>query len=61
MLRIIKRTKGNNQKSSYSWHFRLGHASERRVTKLQNCGSLGSFDRESFDKCESCLLGMEIS
>ena len=27
------------------------------MTDFQNCGSLGSFDCESFDKCESCLLG----
>ena len=44
-------------KSSYLWHCRRGHISERRMTKLQKCGSLGSFDYESFDTCESCLLG----
>ena len=27
------------------------------MTKLHKCGSLGSFDYESFDRCESCLLG----
>ena len=46
-------------KSSNSWHCRLGHASERLMTKLQNYGTLGSFDRESFDTCKSCLLGKD--
>ena len=27
------------------------------MTKLHESGSLGSFDYESFDTCESCLLG----
>ena len=27
------------------------------MTKLHKRGSLGSFDYESFDTCESCLLG----
>ena len=27
------------------------------MTKLHKCGSLGSFDYESFDTCESNLLG----
>ena len=27
------------------------------MTELHKCGSLGSFDYESFDTCESCLLG----
>ena len=57
MLMTIKRLKGDNLKSSYSWHCRLDHASERRTTELHKCGCLGSFDRESFDTCESCLLG----
>ena len=48
-----------NMKSSYSWHCRLGHASERLMTKLHNYGSLGSFDRESFDTCKSSLLGKD--
>ena len=59
MLMRIKRPKADNLKSSYSWHCRLGHASERCMTKLHNCGSLGSFDRESFNKYESCLLGKD--
>ena len=56
-LNDYKMTKGDNLKSSYLWHCRLGHISERRMTELHKCGSLGSFDYESFDTCESCLLG----
>ena len=59
MLMTIKWPKEDNLKSSYSWHCRLGHASERRMNELHNCGSLGSFDHESFDKCESFLLGKD--
>ena len=54
-----KKIKGYNLKSSYSWHCGVGHTSERHKTKLHNCGSLGSFDCESFDKCESRLLGKD--
>ena len=52
-----KRQKGDNLKSSYLWQCLLGHISERRMTELHKCGSLRSFDYESFDTCESCLLG----
>ena len=52
-----KRQKRDNLKSSYLWHCCLGHISERSMTKLHKCGSLGSFDYESFDIYESCLLG----
>ena len=52
-----KRQKGDNLKLSYLWHYRLGHISERRKFELLKCGSLGSFDYESFDTYESCLLG----
>ena len=55
----MKRPKGDNLKSSYLWHCRLGHASETRMIELHNCVSLGSFDRESLDTCESCLLGKD--
>ena len=52
-----KRQKRDNLKSSFLWHCRLFPISERSMTKLHKFGSLGSFDYESFDRCESCLLG----
>ena len=52
-----KKQKRDNLKSSFLWHCCLSHISERRMTKLHRCGSLGSFHYESFDTCESCLLG----
>ena len=52
-----KRQKGDNLKSSYLWHCHLGHISERRMIELHKCRSLRSFDYESFDTWESCLLG----
>ena len=54
----VKDKKRDNLKSSYLWHCRLDHISERRMIELHKCGSLGSFDYESFDTCESCLLGI---
>ena len=59
MLMTIKGGKRDNLKSSYSRHCCLGPVNERRMTKLQISSSLGSFDYESFDKCESCLLGKD--
>ena len=52
-----KRHKKDNLKSSYLWYSCLGHICERRMTKLHKEGSLWSFDYESYDTCESCLLG----
>ena len=52
-----KRHKKDNLKSSYLWHCCLGHISERRMIKLHKEGILWSFDYESYDTCESCLLG----
>ena len=52
-----KRQKGDNLKSWFLWHYCLGHISETCMTKLHRSGSLGSFDYESFDTCELCLLG----
>ena len=54
-----KRPRRDNLKSSYSWHCRLDHTSERHKTELHKSGSLGSFDCDSFDKFESCLLGKD--
>ena len=55
----IKKTKSDNMKSSYSWYCHLGPANEKSMTELHNCCGLGSFDCESFDECEFCLLGDE--
>ena len=52
-----KRQRQDNLKSSYLWHCHLGHISERCMFKLHKDGSLVSFDYESYDSCESCLLG----
>jgi hypothetical protein len=35
----------------------LGHISEKRMKKLHNDGLLTSFDFESYETCEACLLG----
>jgi hypothetical protein len=39
------------------WHCRLGHISEKRMKKLHTDGILTSFDFESYDTCDACLLG----
>ena len=52
-----KRQKIDNIKDSYLWHCRLGHINEKRMNKLYKLGNLESFDLESYDTCESCLMG----
>jgi hypothetical protein len=38
-------------------HCHLGHINEKHIERLHKDGLLSSFDFESFDTCESCLLG----
>jgi len=47
----------NSLNPLFLWHCRLGHINENRMDKLHKSGNLGSFDYESYDTCESCLLG----
>ena len=39
------------------WHCRLGHIGVKRTKKLHADGLLKSLDYESYDACESCLVG----
>jgi hypothetical protein len=43
--------------TTYMWHCRLGHIKKKRMQKLHKDGVLTSFDFESFDTCEVCLMG----
>ena len=43
--------------STYMWHCRFGHISEKHMKKLHSDGFLTSFDFESYETCEACLLG----
>ncbi|KAK9019275.1 hypothetical protein V6N11_053801 [Hibiscus sabdariffa] len=52
-----KRTKTNDSNQTYLWHCRLGHISERRISKLHKDGLLDPFVFGQMDVCESCLLG----
>ena len=52
-----KRFKSNDINPTYFWHCRLGHINEKRISKLHKDGLLDSFDFESIEKCDSCLLG----
>ena len=52
-----KRFKSNDLNPTYFWHCRLGHVNEKRILKLHQGGQIHSFDLESFETCESCLLG----
>ena len=52
-----KKFKSNDLNSTYLWNCRLGHINEKRISKLHQVGLLNSFDFESYDTCESCLLG----
>ncbi|VFR01652.1 unnamed protein product [Cuscuta campestris] len=53
----VKRSKPNSLNLTYLWHCRLGHINEKRISKLRHSGVLDSFDLESYDVCQSCLLG----
>ena len=52
-----KRFKSNDTNQTFLWHCRLGHINDRRIQKFHSDGLLSSFDYESYEKCESCLLG----
>ena len=39
------------------WHCHLGHIDVKRMKKLHVDGLLESFDCESLDACEPCLMG----
>ena len=52
-----KKPKIDDLRKSYLCHCRLGHINEKRINKLYKNDYLGSFDYDSFDICESCLLG----
>ena len=54
---INKKPRINDSNPTYLWHCRLGHINENRMKKLHRDGLLTSFDYESFETCESCLLG----
>ena len=52
-----KRLKTDKTNTTFLWHCRLGHIGKKRMKKLHSDGVLESFDFESFDTCESCLMG----
>ena len=52
-----KRLKPNDLNMTYFWHCRLVHICWKHMKKLHDDGLLTSFDLESFETCESCLLG----
>ena len=52
-----KRPRLNDLNPTYIWHYRLGHISEKLMKKLHEDGLLSSFDFESYETCEACLLG----
>jgi hypothetical protein len=56
-INAIKRLRPNDLNFTFIWHCRLGHINEKRIEKLHKDGLLSSSEFESFDLCESCLLG----
>jgi hypothetical protein len=52
-----KRARLNDLNPTFIWHCRLGHINEKHIERLHKDGLLTSFDFESFDTCDSCLLG----
>ena len=52
-----KRIKTKVDNRTFFWHCRLGHVNEKRIARLHKDGLLDSFEFDSFENCESCLLG----
>jgi hypothetical protein len=52
-----KRPRLNELSPTYMWHCRLGHISGNHMKRLHGDGLLTSFDFESYETCEACLLG----
>ena len=52
-----KRLKKTETNTTYMWHCRLGHIGQKHMRKLHDDGVLPSFDFESVDTCEACLMG----
>ncbi|PKI36625.1 hypothetical protein CRG98_042978 [Punica granatum] len=52
-----KRLKSNDSNPTYLWHCRLGLIGENRISRLHKDGLLDSFDFESIETCEPCLMG----
>ncbi|PKI48232.1 hypothetical protein CRG98_031387 [Punica granatum] len=51
-----KRLKSNDSNPTYLWYYRLGHISESLISRLHKNGLLDSFDFESIETCEPCLM-----
>jgi len=52
-----KRHRLNELSPTYLWHCCLCHIKENRVKRLHDDGLVTLFDFESYETCESCLLG----
>ena len=52
-----KKPRLNDLNPTYMWHCRLNHICEKRMKKLHTDRLLTSFDFESYETCEACLLG----
>jgi hypothetical protein len=53
----MKRAQLNDLNPTFIWHCHLGHINKKCIEILHKDGLFSSFDFESFDTCESCLLG----
>ena len=54
---IDKNRKRKNINTTFFWHIRLGHISEKRISKLYKKKFHGPYDYESLGTYESCLMG----
>jgi len=52
-----KRVRKHDSNPTYLWHCRIGHIGKKHIERLHKDGLLDSFDYESIETCESCLLG----
>jgi hypothetical protein len=52
-----KRCNLSDDNTTFMWHCRLGHVGVKHMKKLHSDGLLGSLDFDSFDMCETYLMG----
>ena len=57
VFHVNNKRKRENFNNTLLWHYRLGHVSESRISKLYKEKFLEPYEYESLGTCESCLMG----
>ena len=57
IIHSISATTGSSLNNTMLWHKRLGHVTQRSLTKLEKQGLLGDEKLQEFEFCETCVYG----